>query len=132
MGDCRLAEEWSSHFSSWGKSLVSWEHLQGDYSASVSKIKEFFSLPKQTLTQVSDISATRHYLDGFARFFLFLKLYEGKTLGVTRGLVSGDANINHVPTFCEHPLNPAVCHVLRQKFLKKERKVLFYGLYGSV
>lgn len=41
MVDCRLAEEGASYFSSWGKSLASWEHLQGGCSASVSKIQHF-------------------------------------------------------------------------------------------
>ena len=59
-------------------------------------------------------------------FFLFLKLHKGKTLGVARGLVPGDANINNIPTFCEHSFYPAVGHILGQKFLMKEKKEMYY------
>lgn len=50
-------------------------------------------------------------------FFLFLELDEGEALGVARGLVSGNADVSHVPAFSEDSLYPAVGHIFGQKFL---------------
>ena len=62
------------------------------------------------------------YLDGFLRLLLFVKLHEGKALGVLGGLVPRDADVHHLSAFGEHLLDPVVSHALRQKFLEEKRK----------
>lgn len=55
----------------------------------------------------------------FLCLFFILKFNKGKTLGVARCPVSGNAHIRHIPAFGEHPFYPAVGNILGQKFLGK-------------
>lgn len=121
--DCRSAKERPSHFLSWGKSLVSSEHLQEGCLAPESISGHIFNSSPQKANNLKWHSFSHFkYLNGIGCFLFLLKLYKGKALGVSRCLVSGNADVNHIPTFREYSLNPAMCHILGQQLLKTYQK----------